>query len=43
MVYLRAHLRFEFSEQLKMHKNVKRDAFYATVDDPLDCAVKGCL
>ena len=43
MLHLRADLRFYFSEHLKMHENVKKEAvFCAAVDDPLDSAIKGC-
>ena len=43
ILHLRAHPRFHFREQLKINKNVKKkDAFYASVDEPLDTAIKGC-
>ena len=44
MLLLKAHLRFQFREHLKMYKNAeKKKEFYAAKDDPFDIAFKGTL
>ena len=43
MLHLRTDIQFHSREHLKRKKNIKKDGFYAVVDDPLDSVIKDCI